>query len=105
MSDIELLPCRQCGGGAKSNTYDVSIECSACGYEEETAETWNADRPITLEQAKKVVDAAGMVCVPIGHLQCVQNQLSSAKDAVEGAEGWVDDFVAKYDAAQERGND
>jgi hypothetical protein len=42
----ELKPCRQCGGGAKSNTYDVSIECSACGYEEETDETWNADRKI-----------------------------------------------------------
>jgi hypothetical protein len=61
----ELRPCRQCNGLAKPNCYDVSVECFECGYEEETAETWNANRPITLDQAKQILAEAGMVAVSV----------------------------------------
>jgi hypothetical protein len=58
--------------------------------------------PATLDDLKAALVEHGYAAVSIGHLQCVQNQLSSAKDAIEGAEGWVDDFVAEHETAQEQ---
>jgi hypothetical protein len=100
MSDVELKPCRQCGGKAKSNTYDVSIECTDCGYEEETAETWNGDRPITLDHAKAWAAANNCAIVPIEVSEAIKPLLEYAMDydAVHAViVGELGEMVARMD--------
>ncbi len=50
-------------------------------------------QPITLEQAKRVIEQAGMVYVPIGHLQCVENHLNSVAEENLSAIKWVQGFI------------
>lgn len=96
MSDTELLPCPMCGNtdlwiGYASPHRAVKCECGLemqdvnCGTDAQAIAAWNKRASITLGQAKKAVEAAGMVCVPGESISNLEKYFHSVNLTYEGS--------------------
>lgn len=104
MSEVKLEPCPFCQSNDlihdAGNVPWRFISCNQCeqegppaGSHAECVRLWNTRAPITVEQARKVVEDSGMACVPINHLMHVSNQLHDASAANLSTTKWIQGFI------------
>lgn len=108
--NTELLPCpfetvekdfeHSLGVGSSADSHylpRVGCQCGArgpvMGTDDQSAiDGWNTRAPITLEQAKRVIEKAGMVCVPSSdHAERIAVKMNEI----------IRDFMRAIEAAQE----
>tara|TARA_R110000868_G_C10972546_1_gene770391 strand:+ start:31283 stop:31504 length:222 start_codon:yes stop_codon:yes gene_type:complete len=65
MSDNELMPCPFCGGKAITNDYDAIVECGGNIEPCCTTSVWTEWNDRSLSAAIAVIEANGMVAVPV----------------------------------------
>jgi hypothetical protein len=63
---------------------------------------FEVDKEATTEDVQKWLAERGMVAVPVGHLQSINNYLATSIEQAEAARDWIADTIK---AAQEPGDD